>query len=208
MKKYIVYYIEDSESKPFVIEANDPQDAERRFRASFEATSDSEHQIIDVILTKDEEITEEAGRLAEQIVKRYLNKDERQSKGYDALANLESVIEMVALLSNSPSEVLSGCKQIVEKSEYADYIADMLEFEQIEKAVYIRGNLQNALEEAEQGYDLADPLGWGLSDRDLTILAKLHKKNVCRSKIEDLLQSCNFHYENGLFQTGQYDQFI
>ena len=27
-------------------------------------------------------------------------------------------------------------------------------------------------------------------------------------KIEELLEDCNFHYENGKFQDGEYDEFI
>ena len=55
---------------------------------------------------------------------------------------------------------------------------------------------------------LSGPLDWSFSKRDLTELAKLHKANKCRKKIEDLLTDCNFHYESAKFHNKDYTEFL
>ena len=72
----------------------------------------------------------------------------------------------------------------------------------------IREDWETALEQVNRGSDLSSIIGWAFSDEDITELAKLHKANICRDKIEDLLTDCNFHYECGKFANGEYDEFL
>ncbi len=70
----------------------------------------------------------------------------------------------------------------------------------------IRLDFGKALKEVKYGSDLSSALGYGFSPDDLLALLKLHKKNTCRKKIEDLLEDCNFHTECGLLYEKRYDE--
>lgn len=72
----------------------------------------------------------------------------------------------------------------------------------------IREDWETALEQVNRGSDLSSKIGYGFSKEDITELAKLHKNNICREKIEDLLTDCNFHSECGKFANGEYDEFL
>lgn len=72
----------------------------------------------------------------------------------------------------------------------------------------VRADWETALEQVECGTDLSSVIGWAFSTNDITELAKLHKANKFREKIEDLLTDCNFHYECGQFANGEYDEFL
>ena len=71
-----------------------------------------------------------------------------------------------------------------------------------------RINFEKALAKCKYGRDLSESLGWGFTDEEITELAKLHKANKYRGKIEDLLEDCNFHYENSKFKAHDYSEFI
>ena len=72
----------------------------------------------------------------------------------------------------------------------------------------IREDWESALEQVKKGSDLSSKIGYGFSNEDITELAKLHKNNICRDKIEDLLTDCNFHSECSKFVNGEYDEFL
>lgn len=67
----------------------------------------------------------------------------------------------------------------------------------------IRSNWEEALNALPYG-EIAAKIGWGFSTEDLQELMRLHKENICRKKIEDLLEDCNFHYECGEWHDGNY----
>ena len=72
----------------------------------------------------------------------------------------------------------------------------------------IREDWETALEQVNCGSDLSSKIGYAFSNEDITELAKLHKNNICREKIEDLLTDCNFHYECSKFANGEYEEFL
>lgn len=72
----------------------------------------------------------------------------------------------------------------------------------------IRINFEKTLAKCEYGRDLSEPLDYGFTDEEITELAKLHKANKYRGKIEDLLEDCNFHYECAKFREHDYSEFI
>ena len=72
----------------------------------------------------------------------------------------------------------------------------------------VREDWENALEQVNRGTDLSSKIGYGFTKNDIVELAKLHKANKFREKIEDLLTDCNFHYECGQFMIGEYDEFL
>lgn len=70
----------------------------------------------------------------------------------------------------------------------------------------IRLNWWNALDDVDNGTKLSKKIGWGFSTQDLLVLTCLHEANINRQKIEDLLEDCNFHTENGLLMDEEYDE--
>ena len=56
--------------------------------------------------------------------------------------------------------------------------------------------------------EIARILEYGLSKSDLSELAKLHKANHFRAKIEDLLTTDNFHTDCDNFVKENYDLYI
>ena len=80
--------------------------------------------------------------------------------------------------------------------------------EEAEQEAAIRMDFAKALKNAQKGSDLSYPLGFGFSKDDIRELAKLHKRNRYRRKIEDLLTDCNFHQECADFADGNYDEYL
>ena len=51
-------------------------------------------------------------------------------------------------------------------------------------------------------------IGWCFTDDDIKELARLHKANQHREKIESLLVDCNFITEACDFNAGKYDAYL
>ncbi len=82
------------------------------------------------------------------------------------------------------------------------------ELKEAYKDAIIRKDFAAALRNVKKGTELSWPLGFGFNDEDIIELAKLHKANKFRKKIEDLLEDCNFHYECGKFANHDYSEWI
>lgn len=107
------------------------------------------------------------------------------------------ISEIMVSFPESKDEIISTIKA----NPYGDKILqDYLNFDKLERNVEIRNDFLAALKSVKRGSELSGPLDWSFSKRDLTELAKLHKANKCRKKIEDLLTDCNFHYESAKFK--------
>ncbi len=75
----------------------------------------------------------------------------------------------------------------------------------------IRKDFAKAFDRVEYGFSLSSTLDWGFSNEDIKNLAILHRDDTegkYRTKIEDLLEDCNFHTENEMLQNGEYDELI
>ena len=83
-------------------------------------------------------------------------------------------------------------------------IGDLVHLDRLYNDAIIRRDFANALKDVKSGTELSSPLGYGFSNDDILELAKLHKKNRFRKKIEDLLEDCNFHAECGWLSNGEY----
>ena len=70
----------------------------------------------------------------------------------------------------------------------------------------IRLNWRDALDNVKGGTQLSGKIEWGFSYQDLLVLTCLHEADIHREKIEDLLEDCNFHYENEMLSEGKYDE--
>ena len=148
---------------------------------------------------------DEPSELKEEIRRRYENfdVDEEAEMYIEAKHNgLKGVPSISTLVYDLEDE---GEKY--EELWYAvEDLSDEEEFDMTEEE--IREDWESALEQVENGTDLSSIIGWAFSDEDITELAKLHKANICREKIEDLLEDCNFHYECGKFANEEYDEFL
>ena len=99
--------------------------------------------------------------------------------------------------------------KMINESSYAEEILrKYISLDDIKRDVGIRKDWYTALQNVKRGRDLSGAIGYEFSPTDIAQLAKLHKERKCRKKIEDLLEDCNFHYENGKFSSGQYDEFL
>lgn len=72
----------------------------------------------------------------------------------------------------------------------------------------IRKDWGEALRFVKRGELLSRAIGYGFTRDDIATLAKLHKANRFRKKIEALLTDCNFHTESADFAAGRYDKYI
>ena len=147
----------------------------------------------------------EPNELKEEIRRRYENfdVDEEAEMYIEAKQNgLKGVPSIRTLVNDLEDE-----EEKYEELWYAvEDLSDEEEFDMTEDE--IREDWESALEQVKNGTDLSSIIGWAFSDEDITELAKLHKNNICREKIEDLLEDCNFHYECGKFANGEYDEFL
>lgn len=72
----------------------------------------------------------------------------------------------------------------------------------------VRKDWYTALCKVRYGVELGKIIGWGFSFQDLLVLGTLHKYNMFREKIENLLEDCNFHTENELLIKNEYDEYF
>lgn len=104
---------------------------------------------------------------------------------------------------------LEDIKSIISKSPYADEIlTNYISMEDTVNRGKVKRDFYSALQSVKKGDELSGVLHYSFSDKDISKLAKLHKANKCRKKIEDLLTNCNFHYECGKFKNKEYDEFL
>lgn len=76
------------------------------------------------------------------------------------------------------------------------------------RSAEIRRDWRKALRSVRKGEALSGAIGYGFTHNDIVTLAKLHKANRFRKKIEDLLEDCNFHTESADFADGRYDKYL
>lgn len=122
-------------------------------------------------------------------------------------------------VSNSIRELIDDADAIAKKLEDIANALAKLTFaptaqeiydvsDEIKREAEIRSDWAAALRSVKDGSDLSADIRYGFSELDLSILAKLHKRNRFRTKIEDLLEDCNFHAECSDFSEGNYSKYI
>ena len=99
------------------------------------------------------------------------------------------------------------CEILKESPLYSD-INEVISLQTAYRRAKIRSDFATALRNVKNGSALSGVLGWSFSDKDLIALAKLHKSNKFRKKIEDLLTDCNFHYECSLMSSKDYSKWL
>lgn len=96
----------------------------------------------------------------------------------------------------------------IDVEAFATFINERVDFAGAIRAAEIRNDFAAALSNVEHGWQLSESIHWSFYPRDLARLAKLHKADIFREKIEDLLEDCNFHKECGDFFNGNYDEYL
>lgn len=157
---------------------------------------------------KRNEILQEIKDLDLKIWKKYHPdyKEDNEPELYQVTMWLNTDIASIMVeFPESENDIIS----IIKNAKYGDeIIKDYLKLDSIRDEVMIRTDFLSALRFVKDVSDLASRIGYSLSHKDLTELAKLHKANKCRRKIENLLTSCNFHYECEKFVNKEYDEFL
>lgn len=126
-----------------------------------------------------------------------------------ALLWLEADLGTIA--TNVSKEEFDGIiKRYIETSPCANEIKKAINLTGIAQLAAIKKNWKDALSIVENGRELSGYIDYGLTSRDLAILAKLHRDedNGLKEKIENLLGDCNFHSENSDLSEGKYDKYL
>jgi hypothetical protein len=105
-------------------------------------------------------------------------------------------------------EIVGDINQFIVSSEYRKDLHRHIRIDEALEAAQIRFDWEHALKSVRHGEDLSKKIGYAFSEEDIRNLAKLHKENKCRKKIEDLLTDCNFHKECSDFSAGRYDEYL
>lgn len=157
---------------------------------------------------KQNEILQEIKDLDLEIWKKYYPdyKEDNEPELYQAPIWLRNdIVAIIIDFHESENDIIS----IINRAKHGkEIIADYLKLDLIRNEVMIRTDFLLALCSVEYGSDLSSSIQYSLSSKDLFELAKLHKANKCRKKIEELLTSCNFHYECGKFANKEYGEFL
>lgn len=162
------------------------------------------------------DLLEEMFCLDAAIGKRYLENDSSYSEVDMLLQSditmivdvLQSDIAYSLFLAENIDERKSEIEDILRgSSKYAE-IKEIVSVDDAYKEATIRKDFAAALKAVKKGYDLSSDLRYSLSDDDLMQLAKLHKANRFRKKIEELLKDCTCHEECDLMSSGDYSKWL
>ena len=126
----------------------------------------------------------------------------------DWMASTVELLFMKGIPQNEIETALNAYTTYFASGDTRAVINECLDFGRIKQKADVRSDWANALRNVKRGTDLSQIIGWVFSDKDISELARLHKANKFRRKIEDLLEDCNFHYENECFSAGKYDEFL
>ena len=92
--------------------------------------------------------------------------------------------------------------------EHGDVILRGIEIKKVKSKIEVCSDWETALKMCKRSTELSSKVMYCFSERDLKILAVLHKENKFRSKIESLLTDCNYHKESADFRNRKYDGYI
>ena len=161
---------------------------------------------------RNDEIQKAMYDLDEEIWKRYYPDFPGEKLTDLRLSGVCLKIDIEAILADKKFNMEKEAKYIfdlIKNNKYGNEIlSKYINQNDIMDAVNIKTDFCTALREEKDVTEIAHKLGYGLSSSDLRSLAALHKENKCRKKIEELLTSCNFHYECSKFANKEYNDFL
>lgn len=155
-------------------------------------------------------LQEEMSRLDSIIGAKYLGDGSPVPKDQMHIAYmwLENDISSSLSKSEDIDETFDEIREILQESPLYNDINEVISLHTAYRRAEIRQDFATALRSVKKGADLSGTLGWSFSDEDFKNLAKLHKSNKFRKKIEDLLTDCNFHYECELMSSKDYSKWL
>lgn len=161
-------------------------------------------------MVKNQFVCDEINNIYKKIGNIYLNKNENIPPSLSHIPDycLQGAIQQAFIYSEDILATKKEIYNILENSDYVDEILDVVNVEKAYLVATIRRDWSNALKATNNIYCLAADIGWGFSKKDISELAKLHKANRYRKKIEALLDDCNFHKECNDFTNGNYNKYI
>ena len=155
-------------------------------------------------------LQEEISRLDSIIGEKYLGDGSPVPKDQLHIAYmwLENDISSALSKAEDMNETFNAICKILQKSHMYDEINEVISLHTAYRRAEVRKDFADALRNVKNGAQLSGILGWSFSDEDLTNLARLHKSNKFRKKIEDLLTDCNFHEACGLMSSKNYSKWL
>lgn len=72
----------------------------------------------------------------------------------------------------------------------------------------VRKDWYTALGKVRYGVELSKIIDYGFGFQDLIVLGILHRNNMFREKIENLLEDCNYNTANEMLIKGKYDEYF
>ena len=150
--------------------------------------------------------------LDEKIWNKYYPQDSTEEKPGLHTAYIWLRNDIVHILADNDIDTMEAEKEIlamIKETKYSkEILTEYIKWGSIKNEVEIRVDYQAAFKKVKSGSSLSHEINYTLGKNDLKQLAKLHKSNRCRKKIEDLLTDCNFHYECSKFANREYEEFL
>ena len=150
-------------------------------------------------------------RMYDAISQRFYGKpvNYEEMKG-NPVAHCEADLEAIMFYANNTDMthdelarlILSDCYCAEARNQGMKMLADGW------RAVIIRQDWYTAIKFAKKGTDLSVRIRWSFFQEDFKELARLHKANRGRKKIEALLEDCNFHKECADFAAKEYAKYL
>ena len=97
---------------------------------------------------------------------------------------------------------------ILNRHEISSRSVSIIDVPAARRSAEVRKDWRKALRSVKCGESLSGAIGYGFFRSDIATLARLHKANRFRRKIEDLLSDCNFHTESADFADGRYEKYL
>lgn len=169
---------------------------------NYSVSYDEEHKfaILQALCDLDDELVSKLSQDARSTDERNL---------YNGCQWLKSDVVSLLIKCEDIPNLVSQIEGIIKESPFSDVILnEFINLDELIDEAEIRSDFFAALKKVENGRELAPRIGYAFSKADIKALALLHKEGKQRTKIESLLEACNFHYENGKFFRGEYEEFL
>lgn len=155
----------------------------------------------------DEKILDEWRNIYKEFSKKFFDNDDIGFAKNFPPPHVRADIEALLFKEEATEEeILSLPTIMAANGDIQNSIKDMIE--SAKKSVAVRKDWAAALRAAKRGSALSSVIKWGFMPGDIKELARLHKANKFRKKIEDLLEDCNFHEECSDFCAKDYSAYL
>lgn len=159
----------------------------------------------------DDELRRSVNQAVQEIGKRFYGSTwpmRNDLNVYQALNDLQADIAGALERADDMQAARDVIDEIIDHTDNPAVVRQYVSIDAAWRDAEIRRDWASALCAVRHGEDLSRDIDWAFSTRDIKNLAKLHKANRFRKKIEDLLEDCNFHKEAALMCSHQYDKLL